>query len=564
MELSRLADTPELNNALLVGAAVLALLGSVWMLLVTSSFLIHQGIRASGIQALASFGEGLYKRARLTAVLLSFLVVIAGAGVLGYALWQGIDLQPPFSLLLAEVTPGFLKGLGRSVGLLVLLLAGFSVLQRAGKRLMPRVERSLKERQIRETQRLYAEKFLAYLPSVINLALAHAVVSLAVAALGVPAPVEWFVTTSVYILLLVTGGRALVFFLYFLSQRLIETWVDKSRGTRLEEYYTALHRLLPVGQKSLEAIIYISAATLIVRKFQSLEPFSPYGPVLIRIVSMFFAASVVVEFSRVMVSRLLSANPSIADDVQRRRSTFIQLLQNISKYVIYFCVCMMVLSDLGVDPTPILAGAGIVGLTVGLGSQSIVQDLLSGIFLLFEDQILNGDYIRIEDTEGTVEEITPRVTRIRDRYGRLHILRNGEIKNVINYSRGWTLAVVEMSVAYEEDLKKAMQVIADASARLPEMMPGKVIGPPKVMGLESLEDSCLRVRVETRVAPGCHFDAKRALNLLLVEGFRAHKLEIPYPKSVSVDPSKPGDEPAPPSPEPAKAVNRVRVSSAET
>jgi small conductance mechanosensitive channel len=406
---------------------------------------------------------------------------------------------------------------------------------------MGRVERALQERQLRETQRVHVEKFLAYLPAVINLTLANAVANLAVAALGVPAPVEWFITTSVYILLLITGGRALVFFLYFLSQRLIESWADKSQGTRLEEYYTALSRLLPVGQKSIEAIIYISVATLVVRKFQALEPFAPYGPVLIRIGSMFFAASVVVEFSRVMVSRLLSASPSNAEDVQRRRSTFIHLLQNVSKYVIYFCVCMMVLSDLGVDPTPILAGAGIVGLTIGLGSQSIVQDLLSGVFLLFEDQILNGDYIRVGDTEGTVEEITPRVTRIRDRFGRLHILRNGEIKNVINYSRGWTLAVVEMSVAYEDDLKKAIQVITEVSAKLPELMPGKVIGSPKVMGLESMDDSCLKVRIETKVAPGCHFDAKRALNLLLVEGFNANKLEIPYPKSVEI--SMAGDAP---------------------
>lgn len=547
MQLSRLADTPQLNNALLVGATVLILLLAVWTVLVTSSFLIHQGIRASGIQSLASLGESLYKRARLTAVLLSFVVIVSAIGLLGYALWREADLHPPFSAVVGEVTPEFLKGLGWTVGLLILLAVAFSVLQRSGKRLMARVERTLKERQIPETQRIHAEKFLAYLPSVINLALANGVVNLAVAALGLPALVSWFITTAVYILLLITGGRALVFFLYFLTQRLVESWSDKSRGTLLEEYYTALRRLLPVGQKSFEAIIYISVATLIVHRFQSLEGFALYGPVLIRIVSMLFAASVIVEFSRVMIARMLTASSSTAaEDVQRRRSTFIQLLQNASKYVIYFCACMMVLSDLGIDPTPILAGAGIVGLTVGLGSQSIVQDLLSGIFLLFEDQILNGDYIRIGETEGTVEEITPRVTRIRDRFGRLHILRNGEIKNVINYSRGWTLAVVEMSVAYEDDLRKAMKVIADVTARLPEMMPGKVIETPKVMGLESMDDSCLRVRIETKVAPGCHFEAKRALNLLLVEGFNANNLEIPYPKAVELSgpemPAKPPQE----------------------
>jgi small conductance mechanosensitive channel len=134
-----------------------------------------------------------------------------------------------------------------------------------------------------------------------------------------------------------------------------------------------------------------------------------------------------------------------------------------------------------------------------------------------------------------VEEITPRVTRIRDRYGRLHILRNGEIKNVINYSRGWTLAVVEMSVAYEDDLKKALQVITDVSAKLPTLLPEKTIEPPKVMGVETIDESCLRIRIETKVAPGTHFEVKRQLHMLLVEGFRENNLEIPYPKSVGFE-----------------------------
>lgn len=541
MVIPRLAETAELNNALLVGSAVLLSLLAIWIVLVTSSFLIHQGIRASGIQSLASLSEGLYKRARLLAALLSVPIVLAGMGLLGYAVWRGTDLQPWFDRALQEITPDVLKALGRGVGLVVLMLIGFYALQRSGRRLVARLERTLVERPLPEAQRIHVEKLLPVLPSVVNLALAYTVVRLALSAMNLPEGLEWLISTTLYILLLVTGARALVFLLYFLSERMVASWKEKSQGTRLEEYYVALSRLLPVGQKSLEAITYISVATLIVHKFQALEPFAPYGPILIRVVSMFFAASVLVEFSRVMVNRLLASFTSGADDVQRRRQTFVSLLQSIVKYAIYFCVGMMVLSDLGVDPTPILAGAGIVGLTVGLGSQAIVQDLLNGIFLLFEDQILNGDYIRIGDTEGVVEEITPRVTRIRDRYGRLHIMRNGEIKNVINYSRGWTLAVVEMSVAYESDLRLALQVIHEAGARLPELLPGKAIEAPKVMGIETIDDSCLRVRIETKVAPGCHYEVKRELHLLLVESFNAHHLEIPYPKAVELS----GPEPKP-------------------
>jgi small-conductance mechanosensitive channel len=532
MELSRFTQSVELNNAWLVGLGVALELLAIWAVLVTSSFLLRQGIRASRIQTLEPFADGLYRRARLLAVILSLLMVVSGAGLLGYSIWKGIDLQPGVDGVLVQLTPDALMALGRSVALVMALLIGFYSMQFGSRRLASRVERRLHERIQDEGQRTYVEKLFTHLPAVINLALVYAVVRLASAAFALPAVVDWLITTIVYILLLVSGGRALVYLMYFLSERVLWAWEGKSKGTSLEEYYTAVRRLLPVGQKSVEAIIYVSMATLIVRRFEALEPFSPYGPIIIRVISMAFAASVVVELSRVMIARLLLAKLSIAEDAQRRRQTFVALLQTIVKYVIYFVVIMIVLEDFGVDPTPLLAGAGIVGLTVGLGAQKIVQDLLSGLFLLFEDQILNGDYVKIGDTEGLVEELTLRVTRIRDRFGRLHILRNGEIQNVINYSRGWTLAVVEMNIAYESDIDKCMEVITATAARLPEVLPGMAIDAPKVMGIEGMDESWLRVRIETRVAPGRHFEVKRALNRMLVDSFRAHNLEMPYPKSV--------------------------------
>lgn len=536
MQLSRLVELTELNNAWLVGLGVLCALLAIWAVLVTSSFLLGQGIRASRVRALEAFAEGLHKRARLIAVILSLLVTVAGAAGLGYTLWQGIDLQPEVDALLAKLTRDTLLALARSVGLVLFLLLGFYVLQRAGRQLMGRLERWVERRELQADQRGHLEKLFVHLPSVVNLALAYAVVNLASVALALPEVVAWLLATTVYILLAISSGRALVALTYFLSERLLWSWEKKSKGTRLEEYYAALRRLLPVGQKSVEAIIYVSVATLVVRKFETLEPFSPYGPIIIRVISMILAASVVAEFSRVMIARLLLPTGPGADDALRRRHTFVSLIQKIVKYVIYFCVAMMALSDVGIDPTPILAGAGIVGLTVGLGSQKIVQDLLNGLFLLFEDQILNGDYVRIGDTEGTVEEISLRITRIRDRFGRLHIRRNGEIENVINYSRGWTMAVVDMSVAYESDLRKALEVIAEVSARLPAQMPDQVIDTPQVMGIEAIDESCLRIRIETKVAPGCHFEAKRVLHRLLVDGFRDNDLEIPYPKSVELGP----------------------------
>jgi small conductance mechanosensitive channel len=534
MHFFRLAESTELNNAWIVGAVAVGALVVLWLAVALSIFLVRQAGHALQIQALRSLTDGYARRARLVAVIASFVIAIGGAAALAYALWRHQDLQRTVDALLAQVTEDALLAVARSTGVVVLFLFAFYLLQVGGRRLIARIHRRVSPHDLPERQRMFLDRTFLHLPSVINLALAYALLDVAAETFRLPAPVEWFLLTVVYVLLLVSGGRALVMLAHFSSERMLSRWEARNQGSKLEEYYAALRRLLPVIQRSIEAIVYVSAATLIVHRFEALAPFAPYGPLLIRVISMYLAASVLIEVARVMISRLLLATPGATDDTQRRRITFIGLLQSIVKYLIYFCVSMMVLTDLGIDPTPILAGAGILGLTLGLGAQKIVQDVLNGLLLLFEDQILQGDYIKIGETEGLVEQMSLRITRIRDRLGRLHIMRNGEVQNVINYSRGWTLTVVEMGVSYEDDLGKALRVIGEVCARLPETVPGQVVEPPQVRGIETIGASSIGVRIETKVGPGAHYDVKRTLHRMLIDAFMANQLEIPYPKSVKV------------------------------
>jgi small conductance mechanosensitive channel len=540
MHLFRLAESTELNNAWIVGILAVGALAATWLLITLSILLVRRAGQLLRLQALRSITDGYARKARLIAVIISFAVALAGAAALGYALWRHDDLQPRIDQVLAQITDDTLITIGRSAGVVIMFLLAFYLLKVGSRRLIDRLRGRLSPRAMPEPQQAFLERFYLHLPSAINLALAYGLLGLAAGTFHLPAPVEWFLLTTVYVLLLHTGGRVLVMLAHFLSERVLASWELKNKGSKLEEYYAALRRLLPIIQRSIEAIVYVSVATLLVHRFETLEPFSPYGPLIIRVISMFLAASVLVEVVRVLVGRLLLAAPSASDDTQRRRVTFVGLIQTIVKYIVYFCVSMMVLTDLGIDPTPILAGAGIVGLTVGLGAQKIVQDLLNGLLLLFEDQILQGDYIKIGDTEGVVEQLSLRITRVRDRLGRLHILRNGEIQNVINYSRGWTLTVVEMGVSYEDDLVKALRVISDVGARLPALMPGQVIDVPQVKGIETIGDSSMLVRIETKVAPGSHYDVKRTLNRMLVDSFNANHLEISHPKSVKVPLAPPG------------------------
>jgi small conductance mechanosensitive channel len=535
MHLFRIAESTELNNAGIVGILALCALVATWLVVALSIFLIRKIGQFLRIGALRSLTDGYVKTARLIAVIVSFAIAIGGAVVLGYALWRHVDLQPRVETIMGQITDDTLSAVARSIGTVVLFLVAFYVLKVGCQRLVARIRGRLSPRARAERQQLFLERFFLHLPPAINLAVVYALLGLAAEAFHLPGQVGWFLLTVVYVLVLLACGRALVMLAHLVSESLIATWETKNKGSKLEEYYTALRRLLPVIQRSIEAIVYVSVATLLVHRFETLEPFAPYGPLLVRVISIFLAASVLVEVVRVLVGRLLLASPSADDDTQRRRATFVGLIQTIVKYIVYFCVCMMVLTELGIDPTPILAGAGILGLTVGLGAQKIVQDVLNGLLLLFEDQILQGDYIKIGDTEGVVEQLSLRITRVRDRLGRLHILRNGEVQNVINYSRGWTLTVVEIGVSYKDDLGKALRVIGEVCARLPALMPGHVIDVPQVKGIETFGDASLTVRVETRVTPGSHYDVKRTLNRMLVDSFNTNHL-APSPTSVKVSP----------------------------
>lgn len=559
MQVFRLAESIELNNAWIVGITAACALVAIWLVTALSRLALGQVAHVLRIRALASFTDDYGRKARLVAVIASFATAIAGAAVLAYTLSQHKDLQPVVDEIAGRITMDGALAVARTAGVVGLFLLAYSLLRIASRRVIARVRRRINPRAIGERQQMFLDRFFLHLPSVVNLGLAYAVLDLAAETFHLPAALAWFLFTALYVLVLAAGGRAVVMLAHFLSERLLDNWEHRVTGGKLEEYYAALRRLLPVVQRSIEAIVYVSVATLLVHRFEALEPFAPYGPLLIRVISMFLAASVLVEVVRILVARLLLAAPSAAEDAQRRRVTFVGLIQTIAKYLIYFCVCMMVLEDVGINPTPILAGAGIVGLTVGLGAQKIVQDLLAGLLLLFEDQILHGDYIRIRDTEGVVEQVSLRITRVRDRLGRLHILRNGEVQNVINYSRGWTLAVVEIKVPYDHDLAGALRATADIARELPEMLPDRVLQAPQIKGIESIAEGGVVVRIETRVTPGAHYEVKRTLHRMLVDGFVAKGLTLSSAKSAEAPAGKkPAEAEAP---EPAEAPEHEEAAA---
>jgi len=178
----------------------------------------------------------------------------------------------------------------------------------------------------------------------------------------------------------------------------------------------------------------------------------------------------------------------------------------------------MMLHVFEIDTTPILAGAGVVGLAVGLGAQNLVADVVAGFFILFENQFLVGDMVQIGDAVGRVEMMSIRHTQIRDESGKLYIIPNGQIKTVINFSKGYVNAVVDIKVPTSANLEEVMREMSEAGRRLRERR-AEVMDDTIIKGLVELTPADMTIRAVTKVQPGTHLAIQQEYRTILKEVF---------------------------------------------
>ena len=215
-----------------------------------------------------------------------------------------------------------------------------------------------------------------------------------------------------------------------------------------------------------------------------------------------------------------------------RANTLIPLLQSISKYVVYFIAVVMVLKELGVDTTAIIASAGVVGLAIGFGAQSFVKDIISGAFLLFEGVISVGDSVNISEHSGTVEVISLRNIHLRKFSGELRVIPYGEVASFGNFNRGYMRAVVEVGIAYEQDVERGMKALEEIANKWAEENKDIVLEPPIIQGVLSLGSSDITLRIAIKVKPMTHWGAERELKRRIKDTFDKKGIEIPFPRQV--------------------------------
>jgi len=259
--------------------------------------------------------------------------------------------------------------------------------------------------------------------------------------------------------------------------------------------------------------------------------------ILLKILLVLFLAFVVYRIGRVLIDRFFNAQSQLKIGVDLRKvNTLRALAHSILRYTVYFVTGLTILGQF-VDTTSILATAGIGGLAIGFGAQSLVKDVISGFFILFEDQYAVGDFVTIGDTTGTVEEIGLRITRIRGFKGDLTIIPNGQIQKVVNYTRGNVLAVVDISVPYETDIDKAIKLIEDVAGRYAKENEN-IVEQPQVLGVMDLGDSQITIRAVARTLPLKHWEVERELKKRIKEAFDENDIGVPYPRTVIIHSEK--------------------------
>lgn len=250
---------------------------------------------------------------------------------------------------------------------------------------------------------------------------------------------------------------------------------------------------------------------------------------------LWFAAYLAWRVLLVIAARIVAAADD-GDDTrlsyhEKRAQTIASLLKGVGKIGIVVVTLLLTLNQF-INLAPLLAGAGILGLAFSFGSQSLVKDVIAGFFILMENQFAIGDVIEVAGLAGGVEKMTLRVVVLRDLQGVVHIIPNGQITTVSNKTRGWSRSVLDIGVAYDTNIDHALEVLRDEARHFGEDgdWAFKLDGMPEVVGVQSLADSAVNLRVMLRTQPGSQWEVgreflRRTKNRLDQEG-----IEIPFPQ----------------------------------
>ncbi|HUV37334.1 MAG TPA: mechanosensitive ion channel family protein [Patescibacteria group bacterium] len=254
----------------------------------------------------------------------------------------------------------------------------------------------------------------------------------------------------------------------------------------------------------------------------------------IRIVIIIVGAFIVLRIFRLLIRKSkqkFTGRDRLDVEGQKRAETMSHILENTLRVVVLIAALLMILKEIGIDIGPLLAGAGIVGLAVGFGAQSLVKDVISGFFILMENQMNVGDVVRVAGEAGLVEAIKLRTTVLRDLEGNVHVVPNGAISVLTNMTKEWSRALLDIGVAYKEDVDHVSDILREVAEEMRndgEFAP-MILEPLEVLGLDSFGESSVNIRVMFKTIPLKQWAVAREFRRRVKKAFDERGIEIPFP-----------------------------------
>ncbi|MDC3962610.1 mechanosensitive ion channel family protein [Polyangium jinanense] len=486
------------------------------------------------------------RRSAVVGVALLGLLSLAAMGFLSLRGLRALDLALAFVARLREDASGpFKTRLLSSVGIIL----GALVVDAVARAIVAALGKGLANWKVDEKRRESLAEALIRLRTALRTVILGGT---AVLVAGELAPdVQRGVLLGAYIL----GAFYVSRFVANAAHVLVDVLFDRStRLTRLEsplKYLGSLTHLAPITKRVIDYFVYLSAATWVADAFTPDTWLAQGGRIGIRILAIFYASRVLVELCVLFVQEIFLGNvdkDGEKENLQQRR-TLVPVAVGFLRYGIYFSALVMVLREASIDPTPLLAGAGVIGVAIGLGAQAFVGDIVAGFFILFENLLLVGDLVEVSGVRGKVEEIGVRITKIRDDSGVLHAIPNGEVRKVANHSKAYVNAIVDVHVPYEEDLTRVRSLLASVAEKALSGQAG-ANGPVEVK-VQELNEGSVLLRVIARVPPGQDEDLGDLLRERIVDELREAKIGAPRPRRAVLIESKIRVG-APPPPEPVE------------
>ncbi len=253
--------------------------------------------------------------------------------------------------------------------------------------------------------------------------------------------------------------------------------------------------------------------------------------IILFIIALTFFNKLTKKLKPYLLKRKYIENSKNKKEAEKRMVTLMNISQGTIKVILWIIFLLIILTKVGIEVAPFLAGAGIIGLAVGFGAQELIRDVITGFFVLLENQIRVSDFVIINGTAGEIEKIELRTVTLRDLAGTVHIFQHGKINTLSNMTKEWSASIVEIGVAYKENVDEVIKIMKEVSDDLEkdDNFKNKIIEPLEIMGLDRFDNSAIVIKAILRTIPGQQWAAKREYNKRIKKRFDKENIEIPFP-----------------------------------